>query len=150
MKTPILLALFLGCFALHATAQKDKIKIKNEMVTINGTDYVEWKRDLASNAVSVHELNSGEEVIFMRWMSYNTSASNDPSTRVSWVEIKFLESGTVCEIENRGQKGLVRFLVDNNLIVNGSLDEEAAQRVVNKYGNNFSANRPESVIIINK
>ncbi|GAB5418063.1 MAG: hypothetical protein Crog4KO_31430 [Crocinitomicaceae bacterium] len=149
MKTHILLMLFLGLFAHQATAQKTKVKIKNEIATVDGSDYVQWKRLVGSNAVSVHEIGSGDEVIFLRWMSYNTSSDNDPSTRVNWVEIKFLEQELTCEITSRGNKGLVKFFVENNLFVNGELDAEAAALVVKKFGNNFSANRPESVIIIN-
>jgi len=147
MKSYTLLLLFIGFFAYQSTAQK--VKIKNEIATVDGVEYVKWKRDIASNAVSVYELNSDDEIIFMRWMSYNTSPSNDPKTRVSWVEIKFLNENLVCEINSRGQKGLVKFLLENKLIVDGKLDAEAAEKVVQKYGTNFSASRPDSVIIIN-
>lgn len=147
MKTYTLLLLFLGFFAHQSLAQK--VKIKNEVATVDGVEYVRWKRDIASNSVSVYELNSDDEIIFMRWMSYNTSPSNDPKTRVSWVEIKFLSEDIKCEINSRGQKGLVKFMLENNLIVDGKLNVEAAKKVVQKYGNNFSDNRPDSVIIIN-
>jgi hypothetical protein len=130
-------------------AQKQKVKIKNEIATVDGVDYVQWKRDFASNSASVYALGSGDELIFIRWLDYNTSAQNDPATRVSWVELKFLKQNISCEINSRGQKALVQFLLENDLIVNGQLNEEAAQLVVQKFGSNFSANRPDSVIIIN-
>ncbi len=149
MKTYGLLLLFLGVFAHQSMAQKEKIKIKNEIVTVDGYDYVQWKRDITGNAVSVYELGSGEEIIFFRWLSYNTSSDNDPAKKVSWIEVKFLDESLICEISSMGQRGLIRFMRDNNLIVNGELNAEAAEKVVQKYGTNFSDNRPNSVIIIN-
>lgn len=149
MKTYALLLLFLGFFVNESIAQKEKIKIKNEIATVDGVDFVQMKRDFTENAISVHELGSGEEIIFIRFLEYNTSADNDPSTKVSWVELNFLNQNQVCEINNRGQKGLVRFLLDNNLIVNGELNTEVITKVIRKYGTTYSDNRPDSVLIIN-
>ncbi|MDB3907349.1 hypothetical protein N9355_07740 [Crocinitomicaceae bacterium] len=149
MKTYALLLLFLGFFVNESLAQKEKIKINNEIATVDGVDFVQMKRDYVANAISIHELGSGEEVIFMRFLEYNTSTNNDPSTKVSWVELNFLNQNQICEINTRGQKGLVRFLKENNLIVNGELNTEAITKVIRKYGTNFSDNRPDSVIIIN-
>lgn len=147
MKIQLLLLFAFGLFAHSSIAQK--VKIKNEIATVDGEEYVKWKRITGANAASVYEIVSGNEVIFVRWLDYNTSANNDPSTRVSWVEIKFLDLNLTCEVDSRGQKGLVRFFMENNLFVNGELNKEAAQKMVRKYGTNFSENRPESVIIIN-
>lgn len=147
MRTIALTLIFMGFLAHYSQAQK--VKIKDDIATVDGVEFIQWKRDISSNAVSIYPLSSDDEIIFMRWMSYNTSANNDPKTRVSWVEIKFLNENLVCEIDSRGQKGLVKFLLENKLIVDGKLDAEAADKVVKKYGSNFSANRPASVIIIN-
>ena len=68
MKTYALLLLFLGFFVNESLAQKEKIKINNEIATVDGVDFVQVKRDYAANAISIHELGSGEEVIFMRFL----------------------------------------------------------------------------------
>jgi len=147
MKIQFILLLVFGLLAQESIAQK--VKIKNEIASVEGEEYVRIKRAKGANAASIYEIGSGEEVIFARWLNYNTATNNNPQTRVNWIELKFLNLDISCEIDNRGYKGLVRFLKDNGVFVNGVLDEEAARKVVQKYGNNFSANRPESVIIIN-
>lgn len=152
MKTSILLLLFLSFCAQQSFAQKQKVKIKDEIASIDGEDYIQWKKVSGTNAISVFEIGSEEEVIFLRWMSYTDPSqvsNSNPKGSVRWVQLQFLESELTCEIDSRGQKGLVRFFADNKLFVNGALDEEAVQLLVKKYGSNYSQNRPESIIIIN-
>lgn len=146
MKIALLFTFLLHLLATESIAQNQKIKIKNDYVTVDESQYVKWQRDLVSNSVSVYTLGSDEEIIFFRWRSYNTSKVSDSSTRGNWVEVKFVNENLVYEINNRGQKGLVRFLLDNNLFENGGLNVDATKKIVQKFGNEFSENRPQSVI----
>ena len=147
MKIALLFTFLLHLLATESIAQNQKIKIKNDYVTVDESQYVKWQQDFVSNSVSVYTLGSDEEIIFFRWRSYNTSKVSDSSTRGNWVEVKFVNENLVYEINNRGQKGLVRFLLANNLIENGDLNVDATKKIVQKFGNEFSENRPQSIIV---
>lgn len=152
MKTGLFLLIFLGFFAHQSMAQKTKIKIKDDIASVDGTDYIQMKKVSGVNAVSVYEMGSEDEIIFVRWMSYNdpSEVSNaNPKGAVRWVELKFLNLDLICEVDSRGKKGLIKLFLENNLFVNGSLDQDAVSKLVEKYGSTFSENRPASVIIIN-
>jgi hypothetical protein len=152
MKASIVLLFFLSFFAQQSFAQKQKVKIKDEIASVDGVDYLQWKKVKGANAVSVFELGSDDEVIFVRWVSYDdpSKISNaNPKGSVRWVELQFLELELTCEVDSRGNKGLVKFFLEDKLFVNGELDTAAVEKLVKKYGRNYSDNRPESIIIIN-
>lgn len=143
---------FLMICLLSGAAFSQKVKIKDEIASVDGVPYVQWKTEAMASEISVYPIDSEEEVIFMKYLSYSDPSkinNANPKGMVRWMELNFLGLELKCEIDSRSQKGLVKFLYDNKIFVDGALNEENVKKVIQKYGSNYSTNRPSTVIIIN-
>lgn len=138
---------------LSITTYSQKIKIEDNVATVDGKPYLNWK----SNGVfdpntSISALDSQKDEIFVTYVSYkdpNRVTTGNPEGNVSWLELNFLAFGKKCEIDNKTQKGLVKFVIENKLYVDGALNEENVNLVIAKYGMRYSENRPGGNVIIN-
>lgn len=148
--THISILLLLMLLGFSTTSNAQKVKIKNEIATVDGEDYVKVISPPMVNEVSIYELNSEDEIIFMQYFNYSdpSKVSNgNPQGMVRWVEVKFLNENLVCEISTRTPKGLIKVLYENNIFVDGKLNVENAQKFVTKYGTSFTDNKPATIII---
>lgn len=140
MKTFILLfALLVG----SQMVQAQKIKIKGDIVTVDGEAYLKWVNTEGTSGANVYLPNSSEEVVTILHRSY-TEASKD-NEKVSWIEIQFLSLDLICEVEVCEHKELVQMFYDNNVFENGKMTENNVWNFVAKYSTDFSDNQPESV-----
>lgn len=149
MKQSFLLLLCL--FFLSGTVFAQKVKIKDEIATVDGVDYVKWVKKRGTE-ITVLALNSDVELIFVQYLSYadpSKISKSNPEGKVRWIELNFLEQSLICEVSSLSQKGLVKLLLDNKIFVDGELNVTNVEKFVAKYGARFSENRPASVIIIN-
>jgi hypothetical protein len=147
-----LILLFIFFLSISSFAQK--VKIKDNIATVDGVEYVKWEKRAMSTEAYVSNLTTGEEEISMMYLDYYdpTSISNsNPKGRVVWIEVYFLTLDIRCEVDSRTHKGLVKMLYQSNIYVNGVLNEENAQKFVKRYGMRYSENRPgtDVNIIIN-
>lgn len=148
MRCMLALLFVVGC---TLTTQAQKVKIKDDIATVDGTDYLKWKKQSAGNEASIYLLDSEDEVIFVRYLNYSDPSrvsKSNPEGKVRWIEINFLTLNLKCEVDSRTHKGLVKLFYDNGLIENNALNQEKIEKFVSKYGTIYSENRPGSVIII--
>lgn len=137
---------------LGMTVWGQKVKVDDGVATVDGVEYVMWDLKNMGNEVSVKELNGTEEVLFIIYRNYSdpSRVSNaNPEGKVRWEELNFLTLGIKCEVQSMGQKGLIKLLYENEVFIDGKLNEANARKLVSKYGTNYSDNRPAAVIIIN-
>ena len=139
----------LSLFFLFLTfsAFSQKVKIKDEIATVDGEDYLQLKRNRGTE-VSIFELDSTKEVLFARYMSYTDFSlvtRSNPEGKVRWLELKFLTLNLVCEVPSMSQKGLVKLLHENNIFVDGVLNDDNVQTLIQKYGSTYTNNRPGQV-----
>ena len=141
----ILLVFATGC------SFSQNVKIKNDIAMVDGENYLKYVRQEMANEASVYLLDSENEVIFIRYMSYinpaNISKSN-PEGKVRWIEINFLTLELKCEVDSRTHQALVKLFYNNGLVTDNALNEEKIRLFVSKYGTTYSDNRPNSTIII--
>lgn len=127
------------------TVSAQKIKVKDDIAYVDGASYVQWKTTAMNNEVSVMAIDSTTEEIFLKYKNYidpNRVSNANPDGKVRWVEVNFLSLGIKCEVDSRGNKGMIKLFYLNNLYQDGKLDEEAAKRFVQKYGTSYTDNRP--------
>ncbi len=132
-----------------------KIKFDDDKAFVDGEAYLKWVSKVMDSEVSISSLTSDKEEIFVMYLDYNDPkevTQSNPKGTVRWMEFNFLALNIKCEVDSRFPKGLLKVIIDNNLYVDGTLNEENVKRFVQKYGTRFSDNRPggDVNIIINK
>ena len=148
MKNTVLLFMALiavgNCFS-------QKIKIKEDIAYVDGTAFLKWDKRQGLNEISVSGLTSDKEEIYVMYLNYNDASKvtkSNPEGRVNYIELNFLTLGKKCEIDNRTQSALVRFILDNKIYVDGLLNTQNVDLVIQKYGMRYSENRPGGKVTI--
>lgn len=97
-------------------------------------------------------LSGEKDEIFVSYLSYinpKLISSSNPKGSVAYVQLNFIGLDLKCEIEHRTPKGLVKFLIENEIYVGGISNEENVSILIAKYGMRYTANRPSRNVIIN-
>ena len=119
-----------------------KIKIKKGQVSVDGVDMLYVKPDGAmTTEVSYYFIENDEEFLFTTYLDYadpSKVSSGNPEGKVRYIEMNFIGLNKKFEISTRGRKKVVEFLLENGVIENGQLNEEAVEKLVQKYGMRFS------------
>jgi hypothetical protein len=140
--------MFILCFGSLA-GHSQKIKFSDNVAYVDDVAFLKW--DLRNGSeISISGLNAPKEEIFALYLDYvdpKQISKGNPEGKVRYIELNFLTLNLKCEIDTRMQKGLVKFIMDNNLYTEGSLNAENVQTTVQKYGMRFSENRPGNVTI---
>jgi hypothetical protein len=138
---------------LSVTTFSQKIKIEEDIAYLDGAAYLNWKSNGPFDThISISSLSGTKDEIFVSYLSYTDPklvSSSNPKGSVSYVELNFIGLDLKCEIEHRTPKGLVKFLIENEIYVGGILNEEKVSILIAKYGMRYSDNRPGSTVIIN-
>lgn len=122
-----------------------KVKIKDDIAKVDGTEYLNYEKRTMGNEVSISGLQAGEEEISAMWLNYsdpNRISDSNPEGKVRWIEVNFLTLDMKCELSSRGNKGLVKLLYQSDIYVDGVLNAKNVDKFVRKYGMRFSENRP--------
>lgn len=140
------------CFAVIfcAVSFGQKVKTKNDTAYVDEAPFLVWKTASAGNEVSVSGLQATQEEIFVTYLSYNDPAkvtSSNKEGAVRFIELNFLTLKLKCEIASRMHDGLVKFLIENKIYVDGIFNTSNAELLVQKYGTKFSDSKPANVII---
>jgi hypothetical protein len=146
--------LLLGFVAiLSATALGQKIKFIDDVAYVDGVAFLNWRSNGAFDThINISALTAPKDEIFVCYLSYTDSklvTSSNPKGSVSYVELNFFGLGVKCEIEHRTPKGIVKFLIENEIYAGGVLNEENVAILIAKYGTRYSDNRPGGTVIIN-
>ncbi len=138
MKTAIILFTLFLSFAGFS----QKIKIKKGQVSVDGVDMLYVKSDGAmTTEVSYYFIENDEEFLFTTYLDYTDPSkvsSGNPEGKVRYIEMNFIGLNKKFEISTRSRKKVVEFLLENGVIENGQLNEEAVDKLVQKYGMRFS------------
>lgn len=127
-----------------------KITIKDDVAIVDGDPYLHYERRNMNNEASVRGWNADNEEMYIMFRDYidpSRVSNSNPEGKVRWVEFNFVGLGKICEVESRTHKGLVKIIYDNKVFKDGTLDPDAVDRIVQKYGTSYSDNRPVNVIL---
>lgn len=139
------LLLFLFLATLTTTGFSQKVKIKDNIATVDAVPFLKWDKRSGAMEVSISSINSSEEEIYAMWLDYSDPkkiTKSNPEGKVRWIEINFLTLNKKCEIDTRGHNGLVKFIYENSIYVDNILNMANVDKVISKYGMRFSDNRP--------
>jgi len=136
--------LVIGSFLAVVTAFGQKVKIDENIASVDGVEYIYYEKKNMANDASVHGLSSDHEEMYLTFQSYNDpsqATKSNPEGKVRWIEVNFLDLGLKCEIPSNTHKTVVKMFYENNIFNEGKVDPAAAERFVSKYGTKFSDNR---------
>ncbi|MFT5780026.1 MAG: hypothetical protein ACI837_002987 [Crocinitomicaceae bacterium] len=138
MKTSLLL---LGILLITFQGISQKVKIKDDIASVNGEEYMKWEKGPMGMEASIMALGSESDEIFISYQDYidrNKISKSNPEGKVRWIELNFLTLGLKCEVASRTHKGLAKLIYQNEIYLDGALNRENAQNLVTKYGMKFT------------
>lgn len=141
-------SLFLLC-AIVSVGFAQKVKIKDGIASVDEQPTLKWEKG-AAGEINISGINSTTQEIFATYLSYNDPGkitNSNPEGKVRYIELNFLTLGKKCEIDNRLQSALVKFLLENKVYVDSVFNAENAELVITKYGTRYTENRPANVHI---
>lgn len=131
MKTKILIAVF-TLFTFTQISFAQKIKIKNEIATVDGVEFLKIKKDKSDKVIT--NLND-KELIFIRIFADTRLSAPQYST---YHKLIFIGLNKTIEIKE-SDKNIIEILYKNKAIdENGNLNDDAISLLVEKYGNEIS------------
>lgn len=136
------LLLFVG---ISFAGISQKVKIKDDVASVDGTDYLIVTKRVLGNELSIKGMDAEMEEISCMYLDYkdeNEKSESNKSGTVDWIELNFIDLGLRCEVPAVFPKGMVKMLYENKIYVDGQLNEENVNRLVKKYGMRYSENRP--------
>lgn len=129
----VLLTASSACFA-------QKIKLKKEVVYVDGAEWLKYSEcGTFDETCSLYNL-AGDEIIFFKWVAVDGVEPSTPANSkgtLRFVEVSFLGLNKKFEIQ-KSQKDILELLYKSKVVVDGKVNEEAAGRLVEKYGADFS------------
>lgn len=150
MKNILLLAFTF--FVLSTSfAQKEKISIDKNVVSVNGVPVFEL--DVTDNGNSIKLSNlEGKELAYFQGLDFYDSqeiTGGNPKGRVIYYEITFMNDKRQCEAHIPGmRKAFAKYILENKLVVDGEINEEAENRLILINGKKFSERKKNSTTII--
>jgi len=150
-----IITLIVLTFSLFGFSQK--IKLKKGEVFVDDVVWLKYKECGSFDTTCSLYNNQNEEIIFFKWISVPgvepiTNYNKDGALR--YVEIVFVGEKMKIELQNT-QKGCLEILYNAGVVnSDGTLNSEKVDRMVEKYGTEFSArlnttNSNNPTIIIN-
>lgn len=152
MKLKLFLLLFvLSQFTGFSFTQKNKIKIKKDIVTVNKKPVFKLVRDVRLNLINLESLKGKKLALFKVEDYYDSQRVEqaNPKGRVVYYAVTFLDATMhKCELDPSTRKGLARNIIEFHLVKDGQLNEQAVDQFVKIFGNKFSKARHSSTTII--
>ena len=128
----ILLIAILATSSLYA----QKVKLKKDKILIDGTEVFSYKLNQSKAWLSIYELNTNNELIFIKEATNGTyNYRNDDYTIY-----KFLEQDIIVEISTYTfWKSHIKFLLENKVFdVNGNLNITEIELLKTKFDENIT------------
>ncbi len=160
MKQFLLMMLFAMCITTsYAKDKGPKVDVNNDTVTVDGKNVFilePMKAGLGIRNYFIKDL-SGKKLAFLKYESYKDPkeiSSGNPNGNVTYLQYTFLESKQTAETRYfLKQNNLAEFLIEQKLVQDGVITEEAEQEFILVNGNPYTLKRNElggnSTIIIN-
>lgn len=155
MKTVLTTTILLFFFTFNIFAQEQKVTVKNDLVSVNGSPVFILISTNYPDAYTLLNL-SKEKLAVFNAQFYSDSKQitpGNPQGRIGYFDITFFnEEMDKCEIRIVGaKKQLAQLIISEGLIKDGKLDETAVKQFCRINGMKFSEDRKRSgtTIIIN-
>ncbi len=135
-----LFALSLLLVSLASFGQKQKIKFDNDTAFVDGVPYVIFEEVRGTTTRKVKSL-TGKDLIILRLDSYVHAKyvnSVNKSGEVVYYEFQFMNDKRVCETYAQPRKGIVKTLLENELIENNEVNVTAEDAFISLHGTRFS------------
>lgn len=157
MKNLLLLALMTITSSL-AFSQKKKVEIEGDTIKVNGESYaLIFKKTPAAPVYTIKSL-AGTPLMNWQFLDFNDpreANNSNPKGRVTYFQVTFYNDKQQCEINPNmaNYKSVAKCIVENELIKDGAIDQEAENNFVLVNGKKFSEQQQSSgggsTIIIN-
>lgn len=156
MKTLLITSILLLLFSFNSFSQKQKVKVKDDLVTLDGTAMFKMVSTKYPDAYTIYNLQDEKLAIFnaQYYRDAQQVTAGNPEGRVAYFEITFFNGDLdQCEIQIVGfKKHLAERIINEELIVDGQLNQSAVKQFCAINGSKFSKQREKSTgttIIIN-
>jgi hypothetical protein len=126
--------LFLVAFAIGTTVNAQEVKIKKEIASIDGKEYVRvGDCGMFATECSIRNLE-GEELIIIK-------SFKDEKNPGTYFQLRFVGTDTKIELK-KTIKPLIKLLYENKVVTeDGRLNLERVKVLLEKYGNQISAKK---------
>ncbi|HRO76321.1 MAG TPA: hypothetical protein PLP27_09260 [Crocinitomicaceae bacterium] len=144
--------LFICCTFAFGFAFSQKIDVKKDIVTVDGTPVFKLKYDMGQDIMYLHNLQDERLAIFKNEV-YNDAkqiTNGNPQGRVAYYDVTFLNDDLdKCEIDVAGfKKPLAKYLIEYKIMDGDKLNDVAVKKFVKIHGTKFSDQRNSSTTII--
>ena len=135
-------------------AFSQEVKLKKGEVLIDGNAWLKYQDCGGFDSTCSLLTKEGEEIIFFKWIKVagaEPKTQSNPQGNLTYVEVSFLGLNKKFEIQ-KTQKNIIEIIYNGKVInEDGTLNEEKVNRVVEKYGTEFSdrlnAGKANTIII---
>ncbi|MCB9262002.1 MAG: hypothetical protein H6607_06480 [Flavobacteriales bacterium] len=137
----LLTALFVGF-----VANAQKVKIKNEIATVDGVEYVKVKKDPVTASVKNVATLSDSTLIYLKTQSYkdpNRVDAKGVPMSVYYLEVINANTGEIYFESGVGIKNTIKAFYLENVITANGINEANMQKLAIKYGFDYSRRRDE-------
>lgn len=155
-----LFALSILLFGLNSIsfAQKQKVTLEEDTIKVNGVSYAILDKSAGLGFDFKVKSLEGKDLFFLKFLDFNNPSritSGNPKGRVTYFEATFFNDGKKCEVDaTGGKKSVAKMIVENELILNNAVNEQAENTFVLINGMKFSEERNNmnngNVIIIQR
>ena len=155
-----LFALSILLFGLNSIsfAQKQKVTLEEDTIKVNGVSYAILDKSAGLGFDFKVKSLEGKDLFFLKFLDFNNPSritSGNPKGRVTYFEATFFNDGKKCEVyATGGKKSVAKRIVENELILNNAVNEQAENTFVLINGMKFSEERNSmnngNVIIIQR
>jgi hypothetical protein len=152
----VLLALILAVSSA-AFAQKQKVTVEDDIIYVDGVEYATMEKK--GSASPTYTIKSLAGAALMSWQFYEFNDPKEvenanPQGRVTYYQVTFFGDKQQCEIKPTmvTQKGVAKCIVENELLKDGIIDQEAENNFVLINGMKFTQQKQNTggtTIIIN-
>lgn len=132
MKLKTILFLLISVVSYNLVSAQ-KVKLKNDFVLIDGVKVFKYEKNAGDGWLSLYDLNTGDEVIFIRENDNGTDGSYNRDD--DYTQYKFINEDIVIEISTYNHwKNHVKFLYKNKCFdLEGKIDKKNVQRTFDKF-----------------
>ena len=119
---------------ISINSYSQKIKLKNEKVLIDGVEILSYKKVPSYNEIYFYDLNTNEEVIFIKLDNNGTFHYDDDN----FIKIFFAKTNTKIETKSlkygfKGEETLKKLFFDGVIEKSGDINYEKLQSFSEKY-----------------
>lgn len=152
-----LLLILILAVSSAAIAQKQKVTVEDDIIYVDGVEYAKMEKKGASAPTYTIKTLTGTPIMSWQFYDFNDPKevqTGNPEGRVTYFQVTFFGDKQQCEINPSmaTQKGVAKCIVENELLKDGVIDQEAENNFVLINGMKFTQQKQSSggtTIIIN-